>query len=49
MEYQKTIEFLLDNNKLTPSKKQIKYEDFASGKYLEDENKENKKDEVKSE
>lgn len=52
MEYQKTIEFLLDNNKLTPSKKQIKYEDFASGKYLEDENKkskENKEDEVKSE
>lgn len=49
MEYQKTIDFLLENNKLTAGKKKINYEDFASGKYLEDNKKEEKKDEVKSE
>lgn len=50
LEYQKTIDFLLENNKLTASKEKVTYEDFASGKYLEEkEDKKESKEEVKSE
>lgn len=45
--YQKAIKFLLAENTFTPSKEEISYEDFASGAYLQKDEK--KDDDKKSE
>ena len=42
LSYEKTIDYLIDNNKMKPGKKEVKYEDYVSGKYLEDEEAEKK-------